>query len=119
MCKRAGSLKELDLENLPIEHALGILIASISTFLSKIERQLGGVLSRSVKAILRDLCRKGLNWDDRIPHEDLVRWQDWLKELPTLEQFAVKRCLKPTNFGRIVSRQLHNFSDASCHGEHI
>ncbi|XP_015754706.1 PREDICTED: uncharacterized protein LOC107334287 [Acropora digitifera] len=70
----------------------------------------------SAKAILRDLCRKGLNWDDRIPHEDLVRWEDWLKELPKLEQFAVERCLKPTNFGRIASSQLHNFSDASGEG---
>ena len=70
----------------------------------------------SAKAILRDLCRKGLNWDDRIPHEDLVRWQDWLKELSKLEQFAVERCLKPTNFGLIVSSQLHSFSDASGEG---
>ena len=66
------------------------------------------------KAILRDLCQKGLDWDDRIPLEDLERWQDWLQELPKLEQFAVERCLKPKNFGRIVSSQLHNFSDASC-----
>ena len=70
----------------------------------------------SAKAILHDLCQKGLHWDDRIPHEDLVRWHDWLKELPKLEPFAVERCLKPTNFGRIVSSQLHTFSDASGEG---
>lgn len=39
-----------------------------------------------------------------------------MKELPKLEQFAVERYLKPTNFGRIVSSQLHNFSDASGEG---
>ncbi|PFX28559.1 hypothetical protein AWC38_SpisGene6728 [Stylophora pistillata] len=67
------------------------------------------------KAILRDLCRKGLDWDDRIPHEDLVRWQDWLRELPKLEQFAVDR-IKPKNFGCIVTSQIHNFSDALTEG---
>ena len=65
---------------------------------------------------MRDLCRKGLDWDDIIPHEHFVRWRDWLKELPKLEQFSVERCLKPKNFGRIMSSQLHNFSDASGEG---
>ena len=136
--ERAGSVKELDLENLPIELALGILWdvqsdrfrfkivvkdrpptrRDILSVVSSIYDPLGFIapLILSAKAILRDLCRKGLNWDDRIPHEDLVRWQDWLKELPKLEQFAVERCLKPTNFGRIASCQLHNFSDASREG---
>ena len=68
------------------------------------------------KAILRDLCRKGLDWDDRISPEDLAHWQDWLQQLPKLEQFTVERCLKPKNFGRIVSSQLHNFADASQEG---
>ena len=45
-----------------------------------------------------------------------MRWQDWLKELPEPEQFAVECCLRPTNFGHIVSCQLHNFSDASGEG---
>ena len=57
-----------------------------------------------------------MDWDDIIPHEDFVRWRDWLKELPKLEQFSVERCLKPKNFGRIMSSQLHNFSDASGEG---
>jgi len=68
------------------------------------------------KIILRDLCRKRLDWDDRISPEDLTHWEDWLQELPKLEQFTVKRCLKPRNFGRIVSSQLHSFADASQEG---
>ena len=96
--ERAGSVKELDLENLPIERALGILWdvqsdrfrfkivvkdrpptrRGILSVVSSIYDPLGFIapLILSAKAILRDLCRKGLNWDDRIPHEDLVRWQD-------------------------------------------
>ena len=59
------------------------------------------------------MCRKQLDWDDKIPLEDLKRWQDWLQELPNLEQFAAEHCLKPNNFGHVVSSQLHNFSDVS------
>jgi len=47
------------------------------------------------KIILRDLCRKRFDWDDRISPEDLTRWKDWLQELRKLEQFTVKHCLKP------------------------
>ncbi len=28
-----------------------------------------------------------------------------------LEKFAMNRCLKPTNFGNVVSRQVHSFSE--------
>ena len=138
MSERARSVKELDLENLPVECALGIqwdeqsdtfhfkivvkdrppTRRGILSVVSSIDDPLGFIapLILPAKAILRDLCRKGLDWDDRIPHEDLVCWQDWLKEVPKLEQFAVEHCLKPKNFGRIVSSQLHNFSDASGEG---
>ena len=132
--ERAGSVKELDLENLPVERALGIkwdvqsdtfhfrivvkdqppTRRGILSVISSIYDPLGFVapLILPAKAILRDLCRKGLDWDDRIPLKDLERWQYWLKQLPKLEQIAVEHCLKPKNFGGIVSSQLHNFSDA-------
>ncbi|XP_067049610.1 uncharacterized protein [Acropora muricata] len=96
--ERAESVKELALENLPIERALGILWdvqsdrfrfkivvkdrpptrRGILSIVSSIYDPLGFIapLILSAKAILRDLCRKELNWDDKIPHEDLVRWQD-------------------------------------------
>ena len=67
----------------------------------------------TAKKILQDLCRIKLGWDDEIPIECNVRWQRWLADLPKLSQFAIERCLKPANFGRIVSSQLHHFSDAS------
>ena len=63
--------------------------------------------------ILQDLCRINLGWDDKIPTEYSVRRQRWLMDLPKLSQFTVERCLKPANFGNIVSSQLHHFSDAS------
>ena len=42
-----------------------------------------------------------------------MRWQKWMVELPKLASFAVRRCVKPDDFGEIESAQLHHFSDAS------
>ena len=96
--ERVGSIKELDLENLPVERALGmqwdvrsdifrfkIVVKDrpptrrgILSVISSIYDPLGFVapLILPAKAILRDLCQKGLDWDDRISPKDLARWQD-------------------------------------------
>ena len=68
------------------------------------------------KSILQDLCRAKLSWDEEIGEEYRVRWENWKSQLPALERFSMERCLKPANFGTVVSRQLHNFSDASSTG---
>ena len=65
------------------------------------------------KAILQALCRKELRRDDTIPDEYVVRWQQWLEELPKLGQFSINRCLMPPGFGDMVSHQLHHFAAAS------
>ena len=65
------------------------------------------------KAVLQDLCRRGLSWDEAIPEESLKCWKEWLFELPRLEEFSIDRCLKPYGFGKISTCQLHHFSDAS------
>lgn len=36
-----------------------------------------------------------------------------MKDLERVENFEIKRCFKPNNFGEITSAQLHHFSDAS------
>ena len=68
------------------------------------------------KSILQDLCRTKLSWDEEIGEEYRVRWENWKSQLPALERFSMERCLKPANFGTVVSRQIHNFSDASSTG---
>ena len=68
------------------------------------------------KKILQDLCRTKLGWDDEICEEFRVRWERWRGQLPALERFSMERCLKPNNFGVVVSRQIHSFSDASSTG---
>ena len=39
-------------------------------------------------------------------------WENWRSQL----RFSMECCLKPTNFGTVVSRQVHGFSDASPTG---
>ncbi|KAK3747784.1 hypothetical protein QZH41_013322, partial [Actinostola sp. cb2023] len=133
--ERAGSVKTLDFDHDLIERALGILwdvqpdtlgfkIAvkekpatrrGILSVVSSIYDPLGFVspFILQAKILLQELCRRGLGWDDVVCQEELERWRSWLQELPKLETLKFDRCLKPKNFGDVVSTQLHTFSDAS------
>ena len=93
--ERAGSVKELDLDHLPVERVLrmqwdvqsdlfGFKITvkdrpltrrGILSVVSSIYDLLGFLspFILQTKMILRDLCKKGLNWDDQIPNEDRTR----------------------------------------------
>ena len=57
-----------------------------------------------------------LGWDDPIPEECSERWEAWLSELPKLENLRIQRCFQPPDFGKVVSTELHHFSDASQRG---
>ena len=65
------------------------------------------------KALLQDLCRQNLGWDDTIPDKDEARWRNWLEDLHKLEQLKVDCCFNPCGFGEALSCQLHHFADAS------
>ena len=66
------------------------------------------------KILLQNLCKQGLSWDDDISDTEAVQWQAWLQTLTQLQKFTVSRCYKPADFGRIISYELHHFSDASA-----
>ena len=68
------------------------------------------------KKTLQDLCRESIGWDDVVSEEYKSRWTKWLNELPLLDQLKVRRCVKPPEFGPVVSEQIHVFSDASSIG---
>lgn len=67
------------------------------------------------KQILQDICHER-SWDEPVEGEVRARWEKWRSQLPLLEQLNVPRSFKPSNFGKIVSVQLHNMSDASRTG---
>ena len=43
----------------------------------------------------------------------MLDWKRWLAELPVLERFGVKRCIKPESFGDAKKTEFHHFSNAS------
>ena len=129
----------LDCDNLPVERALGIqwcvqsdsfgfrIVVNSKPFtrrgvlstVSSIFDPLGFIAPFTLlaKKLLQDLCRsEDLEWDDDIPEDYCTKWLRWCAELPMLEQFHIDRCHKPPDFGPVVSRQLHLFSDASTMG---
>ena len=65
------------------------------------------------KRILQELCALKLEWGEEIGEEFRARWENWRSQQSTLECFSMDRCVKPKGFGPIVSRKIHNFSDAS------
>ncbi|XP_067047856.1 uncharacterized protein [Acropora muricata] len=136
--ERAGTFKDLHDGQLPIERALGVRWdVERDKFCFKIEVKSKPLTRRGLlsvvcslydplgfvapivlpaKVILQDLCRKRLEWDDPIPDDERNRWLSWLEDLQRLEQLSVDRCLKPPSLGKVVSVQLHHFSDASQQG---
>ena len=134
---RAKEMKNLDFEKdyLPVERALGIEWSvetdrfqfkvnitekpptrrGILSLASSIYDPLGMVAPfvLPAKILLQDLCRLGLHWDDTIPDDLLVVWNQWIASVPELSKFSIDTCLKPHDFGQIVSVQIHHFSDAS------
>ena len=67
------------------------------------------------KKLLQDLCREEkLKWDDKFPELYRNRWERWQNKLPLLERLYIDRCVKPSNFGEVKSREIHIFSDGSA-----
>ena len=53
-----------------------------------------------------------LGWDDPLPDTLLTQWQRWQTSLE-FEKVSVPRCYCPVDFGTVVRREIHVFSDAS------
>ena len=136
--ERAKSVKNLDLEKLPIDRALGMhwnieedeisfRIAEprevntrrkVLSLVSSIYDPLGLAcpLVLPAKNFLQDLTKDGYDWDDEISIEELDFLMKWMDDTPKLNNISVPRCIKPYTFGDLVSIQIHNFSDASEDG---
>ncbi|XP_071103398.1 uncharacterized protein [Haliotis cracherodii] len=131
--------RDLDYDELPVERALGMQwhinsdVFGFSVHLKSQPFTRRGLLSTMsslydplgivapvllpAKKMLQDLCiNKQLGWDDDIPVEYKASWEQWLEELQHLSTLRIDRCLKPADFGHVVSVQLHVFSDASTVG---
>ena len=135
--ERAASVVDLDLDRdeLPAERTLGVeWHVKTDTFKAKtvskdkpLTRR--GILSMTssvydplgivapailpAKKLLQDLCKQNIGWDDKIGEDEQKRWKNWLSDLPKLSEITLERCIKPADFGRVKSAQLHHFADAS------
>ena len=64
------------------------------------------------KRLLQASC-KDLEWDKEISGENLINWNQWLVQMPMLENFQMRRCIKVPEFGTCITQEIHHFSDAS------
>ena len=132
---RANPLLDLDLDQLPLERALGVYWDAQSDTFKFQAVQAGkpstkrGVLSVvsslfdplgflspfvfSAKILLQDLWRDKIPWDQEIPEPYLSQWQRWLEELPHVITKNNPRCYKIQFSISPSTIQLHNFAGAS------
>lgn len=70
------------------------------------------------KQILQEMCRNQIDWDSPIPDTLSTRWEKWRIDLQQFQNLHVEvaRCLKPKDFGKVITAELHHFSDASTMG---
>lgn len=137
---RAKGLKDKDIfdNTLPIEHTLGVqwniqsdtfqfkitlndkpltrrgILSTVSSVYDPL-----GFISPVVlvgKQILQQTCGENVDWDDPIPEELHMKWDKWRKDLRNLIDLQVKRCIQPSEFDNIKTREFHHFSDASSVG---
>ncbi|XP_056001985.1 uncharacterized protein LOC125664373 [Ostrea edulis] len=135
--ERAKEVKDLDLDHdtLPMERALGVQwCVESDAFCFKIEVKeqpltRKGILSMissvfdplgflapfvlRAKKILQNFSKLQLGWDDEIPENLAIQWNNWFSDLQKLSNFTIERCIKPVGFGTLCSVQLHHFADAS------
>ncbi|XP_064642986.1 uncharacterized protein LOC135497167 [Lineus longissimus] len=65
------------------------------------------------RQILQDITTKGYGWDEPLPELEATQVQKWLQSIQKLADFKRERAVVPKGFGKIVSRELHAFSDGS------
>ena len=131
---RSNPNLNLDLDQLPVERALGqtwncesdsfSLIASAKTpattrrqmlsVVAGIFDPLGFMVPVTVcgKRILQESHRDPASWDEELNNEILSRWKVWTQALDSLAGISIPRCFKPCP-DTPSSCQLHGFSDAS------
>ena len=132
--ERASSVKDLDLEELPLKRTLGIqwdIDKDSFTFHVKLKQKpetRRGILSMVsslydplgflapcillAKLILQELCRHGVSWDEMVDDRTAEQWREWVIELPHLSTAAIPRCFIPESF-TVERLELHTFCDAS------
>ena len=135
---RQSGTNDLLQEHLPTSRALGVLWDMATDQLGfKIALQEGFPTRRGIlatvssvydplgfiapvmlfgKRIVQQACNEQADWDTPVSSDIKLQWEKWKSQLHCLQDLKIPRCLKPLNFGKVKSIQLHHFSDASTVG---
>ena len=62
------------------------------------------------KIIIQQLWKSNLTWDDPVPNDIRIRWEEYKNQLSMLNKVKVKRCIV---IPEAIELQLHGFCDAS------
>ena len=65
--------------------------------------------------ILQSLCEENVQWDTKVCNDVQQIWNKWKRKLKHIEQLYMQRCIKPVDFGEVLSVSLHNFADTCKH----
>lgn len=133
----AKDLMSLDLikDNLPLQRSLGIswnlrtdwftfrlsldekpyirrgVLSCLNSFYDPIGF-VAPVLVRG-KLLLRKLIEKSTDWDQHLPEQYQVKWDQWKQQLPFLENLEIPRPYLPVSPEKHFKREIHVFTDAS------
>ncbi len=64
------------------------------------------------RVLLQSLWKLPLKWDDPVPEDILLKWNEWTTTLKVITDFAIPRRVT-SNKSPVVFKSLHGFSDAS------
>ena len=67
------------------------------------------------KIMFQGLWLHGIEWDDAVPEDMNDQYLRWRRELKTLEDINIDRCIVPKD-SDVIDYQLHGFGDASEKG---
>ena len=62
---------------------------------------------------MQELWKMKLGWDDNIPLQNVEEWRKWIKDIPLIDQFTIKRRYFDCKRDEVYKFQLHIFSDSS------
>ena len=133
--ERAKSVVDLDLDELPMERALGMswnvekdcfqftsvikekpaTKRGLLSVISSLYDPLGFVapVTLNGKRLLQELCRQQVGWDEPIDDDITAEWNEWLSSLHVIEVISIRRCFIPEEFQAKLETELHIFADAS------
>ena len=65
------------------------------------------------KMLFQELCGEKLNWDDEVPHDLKVKWDNLVNELKQMNRIRLSRCYFREVDDPVISCIVHGFGDAS------